>query len=149
MRIKACIAVTARCIYYREFKLILVSAKLGSRTSGGSGLALGMAFGALVAAPFGIAEAGTALLHPAVLIAGLVVALMSSVVPYSLELEALRRMPPRVFGVLMSLEPGMAALAGFVVLGQQLSARAVMGIALVVAASVGASVRARRPPRDI
>ncbi|MEV0083088.1 DMT family transporter [Saccharopolyspora sp. NPDC050642] len=116
---------------------ILVGAKLGSRTSGGSGLALGMAFGALVAAPFGIAEAGTALLHPAVLIAGLVVALMSSVVPYSLELEALRRMPPRVFGVLMSLEPAVAALAGLLVLGEMLGGWQWVAIGCVVVASVG------------
>ncbi|RKT82318.1 inner membrane transporter RhtA [Saccharopolyspora antimicrobica] len=117
---------------------ILVGAKLGSRTTGGSGLALGMAFGALVAAPFGIAEAGTALLHPAVLVAGLVVALMSSVIPYSLELEALRRMPPRVFGVLMSLEPAVAALAGLLVLGELLGTWQWVAIACVVIASVGA-----------
>ncbi|MCI2419882.1 EamA family transporter [Saccharopolyspora sp. K220] len=125
---------------------ILISAKLGSRTSGGSGLALGMAFGALVAAPLGIAEAGTALLHPAVLIAGLVVALMSSVVPYSLELEALRRMPPRVFGVLMSLEPAVAALAGLLVLGEALGAWQWVAIACVVVASVG-SVGTTKSPR--
>lgn len=129
---------------------ILVGAKLGSRTTGGSGLALGMAFGALVAAPFGIAEAGTALLHPAVLVAGLVVALMSSVIPYSLELEALRRMPPRVFGVLMSLEPAVAALAGLLVLGELLGAWQWVAIACVVIASVGAvgMTKDTRPTND-
>lgn len=76
---------------------ILVSAKLGSQTSGGSGLALGMAVGALVAVPFGVADAGSVLLDPAVLAVGLLVALMSSVVPYTLELEALRRIPPARF----------------------------------------------------
>lgn len=99
---------------------ILMGAKLGDRTTGGSGLALGMVFGALVSLPFGIPAAGTALLDPMVLAAGLVVALMSSVVPYSLELEALRRIPARVFGILMSLEPAVAALAGLVVLGEAL-----------------------------
>ncbi|WP_408641818.1 EamA family transporter [Saccharopolyspora oryzae] len=127
---------------------ILVGAKLGSRTTGGSGLALGMAFGALVAAPFGIAEAGTSLLHPAVLVAGLMVALMSSVIPYSLELEALRRMPPRVFGVLMSLEPAVAALAGLLVLGELLGAWQWVAIACVVAASVGSVSTTKNEPKD-
>ncbi|QUH01359.1 EamA family transporter [Saccharopolyspora erythraea] len=118
---------------------ILVSAKLGSRTSGGSGLALGMAVGALVAAPFGVADAGPVLLDPAVLAVGLLVALMSSVVPYTLELEALRRIPPRVFGVLMSLEPAVAALAGLVVLGEALGAWQWAAVGCVVIASVGAT----------
>ncbi|CAM01170.1 inner membrane transporter RhtA [Saccharopolyspora erythraea NRRL 2338] len=118
---------------------ILVSAKLGSQTSGGSGLALGMAVGALVAVPFGVADAGSVLLDPAVLAVGLLVALMSSVVPYTLELEALRRIPPRVFGVLMSLEPAVAALAGLVVLGEALGAWQWVAIGCVVVASVGAT----------
>ncbi|WP_228045925.1 EamA family transporter [Saccharopolyspora montiporae] len=122
---------------------ILMGAKLGSRTSGGSGLALGMAVGAAVAAPFGVADAGSALLDPRVLAAGLVVALLSSVIPYSLELEALRRMPPRVFGVLMSLEPAVAALAGLVVLGELLGGWQWVAITCVVAASVGSTRSAR------
>ena len=76
--------------------------------------------------------------------AALVVALASSVLPYSLELEALRRLPASVFGVLMSLEPAVAALAGFVVLGQDLGARDLVAIAMVVAASAGAAVLSRR-----
>jgi inner membrane transporter RhtA len=67
--------------------------------------------------------------------------MLSSAIPYSLEVEALRRIATSVFGVLMSLEPAVAALAGFLVLGQQLGARALVGIALVVIASVGASRR--------
>jgi len=74
-----------------------------------------------------------------------VVALASSVIPYSLELDALRRIPARVFGVLMSLEPGVAALAGFVVLGQALGATDLLAIALVVAASAGAAAGAEGP----
>ena len=76
------------------------------------------------------------------------VAMLSSAIPYSLELEALRRLPAHVFGVLMSLEPGMAALAGFVVLGEVLGLREVVAIGLVVAASAGAAraARAGRPP---
>ena len=85
-----------------------------------------MVAGALLVAPFGIADAGGELLEPELLGVLLAVALASSVLPYSLELEALRRLPERVFGVLMSLEPAVAALAGFVVLGQDL-ARARLG----------------------
>lgn len=118
---------------------ILMGAKLGSRTSGGSGLALGMAFGALVATPIGAPEVGAELLRPEVLAAGIVVALMSSVIPYSLELEALRRMPPRLFGVLMSLEPAVAALAGLVVLQEWLGPWQWVAICCVVVASVGAT----------
>ena len=72
--------------------------------------------------------------------------MLSSAIPYSFELEALRRLAVSVFGVLMSLEPAMAALAGFIVLGQNLSARALAGIALVVAASIGASRESRKAP---
>jgi inner membrane transporter RhtA len=70
--------------------------------------------------------------------------MLSSAIPYSFEVEALRRIAPSVFGVLMSIEPAMAALAGFVVLGQSLSAREGIGIALVVVASAGASLASRR-----
>ncbi|GAA2800852.1 DMT family transporter [Saccharopolyspora taberi] len=118
---------------------ILLGAKLGEHTSGGSGLALGMAFGAVVALPFGVAGAGSALLDPAVLAVGLLVALMSSVIPYSLDVEALRRIPPRVFGVLMSLGPAIAALAGLVVLGEALGIAQWVAVGCVVLASVGAT----------
>jgi inner membrane transporter RhtA len=77
---------------------------------------------------------------------GVVVGLLSSAIPYSFENEALRRMATNVFGVLMSLEPAMAALAGFVVLGQSLTTRECVGIALVMLASAGASRRAREAP---
>src|SRR4051812_22904604 len=101
-----------------------------------------MGFGALVAAPAGIAQGGAELLHPALLAGGLVVALASSVIPYSLEMVALRTLPAAVFGVLMSLEPAMAALAGFIVLGQDLAATDAFAIGLVVAASAGATLGA-------
>ncbi|GAA0261097.1 EamA family transporter [Saccharothrix mutabilis subsp. mutabilis] len=122
---------------------ILLTAALGSRTSDGKGLALAMVFGALVALPFGVAEAGTALLDPVVLIAGTAVALMSSVVPYSLELEALRRIPPRVFGILMSLEPAVAAVAGLLLLHEALRPAQWVAVCCVVLASVGATRSAR------
>ncbi|CRK55903.1 Integral membrane protein [Alloactinosynnema sp. L-07] len=122
---------------------ILLSAALGSRSSDGSGLALAMACAGLVAAPFGIADAGSALLSPTVLVVGLGVALMSSVIPYSLELEALRKIPPRVFGVLMSMEPAVAAVAGLLVLSEALTPLQWVAICCVVAASAGATRTAR------
>ncbi|MGB3439670.1 MAG: EamA family transporter [Actinophytocola sp.] len=118
---------------------ILLSAALGRHTDDGGGLALGMALAALMVAPVGIADSGTALLEPWVLAVGLGVALLSSVIPYSLELEALRRIPPRVFGVLMSLEPAVAALVGLIVLGEILGPVQWVAVLLVVAASAGAT----------
>jgi inner membrane transporter RhtA len=118
---------------------ILLAVRTGRVFPGSSGLAIAMVVGALVIAPLGIAQAGSELLRPELLAAGAAVALASSVIPYSLELEALRRLPARVFGVLMSLEPAAAALAGLVVLGQHLGAREWAAIALVIAACAGAS----------
>ncbi|WP_245238773.1 EamA family transporter [Streptomyces sp. MZ04] len=123
---------------------ILVGAALGRHTTEGNGLALGMAVAALVAVPFGVAGSGTALIQPWVLIAGLGVALLSSVIPYSLDLEALRKIPPRVFGILMSLEPAMAALIGLIVLQESLRVSQWIAVLCVVAASAGAA-RGTRP----
>jgi inner membrane transporter RhtA len=120
---------------------ILLSARVGAVFPGGSGLALGMVVGTLVVAPAGIAAARSALLEPGLLLAAAGVALLSSVIPYSFELEALRRLPAGVFGVLMALEPAVAALAGLVVLGQDLGPTELVAIACVVAASAGATVR--------
>ncbi|MEU6339379.1 EamA family transporter [Streptomyces sp. NPDC046977] len=122
---------------------VLVGAALGRHTTEGRGLALGMAVGALVALPFGVADSGTALVQPWVLLAGLGVGLLSSVIPYSLDLEALRRIPPRVFGILMSLEPAMAALIGLVVLQESLRWTQWIAVVCVVAASAGATRGAR------
>jgi inner membrane transporter RhtA len=127
---------------------ILVQARLGRAFSDGSGLALAMLVATVVAIPDGVIEGGSALLHPGVLEIGLAVGLLSSVIPYSLELQVLRRMSPGVFGVLMSIEPAAAALAGAVILGQQLSTREVIGMALVSAASLGASVLGGRERSD-
>jgi inner membrane transporter RhtA len=118
---------------------ILLSARTGRVFPGGTGLALAMAVGALVVLPAGVIEGGSALVDPVLAAGALAVALASSVIPYSLELEALRRLPAAVFGVLMSLEPAVAALAGLVVLGQALAAREWVAVALVVAASAGAA----------
>jgi inner membrane transporter RhtA len=122
---------------------ILLSQRVGRSFGGASGLAVAMAVGALLAAPVGIAQAGGALLRPGLLAAAAAVALASSVIPYSLEMEALRRLPARVFGILMSLEPVVAALAGLAVLGQALSVRDWLAVALVIAASAGATAGTR------
>jgi inner membrane transporter RhtA len=92
-----------------------------------------------VLAPVGISSGGLALLDPRLLLAGFGVAMLSSAIPFSLELEALRKLPARVFGVLMSLEPAVAALVGFVVLGERLGTRSLAAIVLVTVAAAGAS----------
>jgi inner membrane transporter RhtA len=129
---------------------ILLNARVGRAFRGGGGLAIAMAVGTLPLIPAGIADAGTGLLRPDLLGISFAVAMLSSVVPYSLELEALRRIRPQLFGVLMSLEPAMAALAGLVVIGQELSAVDVVAITLVVTASAGATFGTRGPtPVDV
>jgi inner membrane transporter RhtA len=118
---------------------ILLNARLGAAFEGSSGLTLAMCVASVAALPTGIVAAGRHLFEPASLALGSAVGILSSAIPYSFEVEALRRIKPSVFGVLMSLEPAVAALAGLLVLGQSLGARALIGIALVVVASVGAS----------
>ena len=126
---------------------IVLSARIGRAFSGGDGLALAMLVAAAVLLIPGVAAAGDDLLDPTVLGVGLAVAVLSSALPYSLELEALRRLPQGTFGVLMSLEPAVAALVGFVGLDQGLAASEVVAIVLVVAASAGA-LRAAPPPAE-
>src|SRR4051812_1355950 len=118
---------------------ILLSARTGRAWPGATGLAFAMGFGALVALPAGVSQGGSELLQPAILGVGGLVALASSVIPYSLEMEALRTLPEGVFGVLMSLEPAIASLAGFLVLGQGLRAIDAVAIGFVVVASAGAT----------
>ncbi len=125
---------------------ILLSARVGKAFTGGTGLALAMCVAAAIGLPFGIASGGSQLLAPRSLLLGSAVGMLSSAIPYSLEVEALRRIDPGVFAVLMSLEPAVAALAGFVVLGQSLGLRALIGVMLVVLASLGASRGVRKAP---
>lgn len=127
---------------------ILLSARVGRAFPGASGLALSMAAGAVMLVPVGVADGGADLLVPGVLALGLAVAMMSSAIPYTLEMEALRRMPVGVFGVMMSTEPAVGALAGFIVLDEGLATRELVAILLVVAATAGAARNAHVPPRD-
>jgi inner membrane transporter RhtA len=124
---------------------ILLSAETGRRFPGASGLAVAMVVSAVIDLPIAIAHAGTQLLTPTVLGMGAAVALLSSALPYSLELAALRRLTPRAFGILMSLDPGIAAAAGLVILGQRLSAIELAALVLVMAANVGSTLSDRTP----
>ncbi|MBA2395758.1 MAG: EamA family transporter [Ktedonobacteraceae bacterium] len=119
---------------------ILCSARVGRSFSGGRGLALAVAIATIIIAPFGILNGGVALLTPRVLLTGVGIAILSSLIPFSLELEALRRLPSRVFGVLMSIEPAVATLIGFLVLHEAIGLREIIAIALIVTASAGVSL---------
>ena len=125
---------------------ILLSAEVGRRFPRLDGLALAMAVATALTLPAGVATSGGELLHPAVLATGAGVAVLSSLAPYSLELLALRRLEASTFAVLTSLGPAIAALAGFVVLGQALGAADALAVLLVVAAGVGAVRAARTGP---
>jgi inner membrane transporter RhtA len=123
---------------------ILLTARTGRVFPGGNGLALAMIVAAVLILPVGIADGGGNLLSLHILAAGAAVAILSSLIPYSLEFEALKRMPAHVFGVLMSLEPAMAAIAGLIVLDEVLKANEWAGMALVIVASAGATRFATR-----
>ncbi|EGD53746.1 EamA family transporter [Gordonia neofelifaecis] len=124
---------------------ILASARLGARVHGVDGLSAAMVVAAVVIVPVGLFQAAPAVSgDPALLAAFAGVAVLTSVIPYALEFTALKRISTRVFGVLSSLGPAVAAFAGFVVLGQSLDARQLGAIALVVAASAGVVATSRR-----
>ena len=118
---------------------IVLSARVGKAIPGVEGLAWAMAIGGLLLMPIGVLSAGSTLLQPRVLIMGLGVAILSSALPYSLEMAALRSLPLNVFGVLKSLEPVAASLAGLLVLGETLTLRAILAIILISLAAAGVS----------
>ncbi len=123
---------------------IVTSARVGQVLPGTDGLAIALAFAALLVLPFGISGASGVLDRPSLLVAALGVAVLSSVISYGLELAALRRIPTQVFGILMSLEPAAAAVAGLVVLGEELGAREVLALLLVSLASGGITLARRK-----
>jgi inner membrane transporter RhtA len=123
---------------------IVFSAKLGGLVPGTGGLAVSLAVAALLVLPFGAPGAGAVLSRPTLLIGATAVALLSSVFSYGLEINALRRIPTRVFGILMSLEPAAAAIAGLLILGQRLDAVEVVALLLVTLASAGVTVGGQR-----
>lgn len=122
---------------------ILAGARMGRTVQGRGGLAVALTVGALALLPFGAGGAVHLTARPAMVLVAMATALMASVVPYSLELSALRRIPRRAFGILLSLEPGIAAFAGWLLLSQRIGVVSVIAIAVVVAASIGSTVTAR------
>jgi inner membrane transporter RhtA len=125
---------------------ILQSDRVGSRYPGLGAAAISAAIAAALLAPLGIAQGGGELLTPTSLSVGLAVGVLSSAIPCAFEMEALRRLPRAVFGVLMSLEPAVATTIGFLVLSQDLALVEVVAIALVVIACAGALRSAATPP---
>lgn len=124
---------------------IIFGKKAGEGTHGGQTAAVGMLFAALVTIPFGIVDAGDRLLQWQVLPLGLAVAIFSSALPYSLEMYSLKRIPIKTFGILMSLEPVVAALAGAAFLKEILTPIQTVAIGSIVAASLGSALTARKP----
>jgi len=110
---------------------------------GGQAISLGLLFAALLVVPFGVATSGAALLQPELLLAGLLVGAVSSALPYSLEMLALRRLPPASFGIALATEPAVAALMGMVLLHEQLSGGQWFALLCIVAAAMGSA--ASRP----
>jgi len=124
---------------------IILSRATGRRFPGASGLTIAMLVAAVVIVPVGVTAGRGALLRPSILAIGLAIGLLSSIIPYTLELEALRRVPARVFGIWMSLEPAVAALVGLVMLGQALAVSEWAAIVCVMVACAGAARGSARP----
>lgn len=122
---------------------VLAGARMGKTVEGRGGLAVALAIGALALLPFGARGAMHITDRPALVLVAVCTSLMGSVVPYTLELSALRRIPRRAFGILLSLEPGIAAFAGWLLLSQHVGLVSMLAIAVVVAASVGSTATAR------
>jgi inner membrane transporter RhtA len=127
---------------------ILLTKRVGARWPGLEGLSVSLVVAALVTLPVGVAAAGTELLAPDILLAGVGLALLIPLLPYVFELVSLRRLPTALFGVIMSLEPAIAALLGFLVLDQALAATGIVAIALVSVASAGATLSTHVAPVD-
>jgi inner membrane transporter RhtA len=127
---------------------ILLTKRVGARWPGFEGLSVSLVVAALLTLPVGVASAGAELVGPDVLLAGIGLALLIPLLPYVFELVALRRLPTALFGVIMSLEPAIAALLGFLILDQALASTGIVAIALVSVASAGATLSTRVPPVD-
>jgi inner membrane transporter RhtA len=123
---------------------IIVGQKVGDRVHGGKAVALGMAFSTIFTVPIGMAFAGAVLWSPTIMLYGLGIGILASAIPYALEMMALKAMPAKTFGLMMSLEPAVAALLGLVILHELLTGLQWLAVALVIVASAGSSLTARR-----
>lgn len=124
--------------------LYIIFGKIAGNVHGGQATSLGLTVAALVVVPVGVAHAGTTLLNPSLILAGVAVGILSSALPYSLEMVALRRLPQKTFGVLLSMEPAMGALAGVIILNEHLTSIQWLAIASIIVASAGCAATARR-----
>jgi inner membrane transporter RhtA len=123
---------------------ILLGQRVGAAFTGLDGLAVALGISSMLMIPVGLVQGGAHLLRPGVLLGGFAVAMMSSAIPYSLEITALRRLSSAAFGLLMSLDPAIAAIAGVLVLHQSLQLRTTAAVLMVVAASAGSTLTTRR-----
>jgi inner membrane transporter RhtA len=124
---------------------IIFGKRAGALVAGGGATALGMLMAALTVTPSGLWAADARLQNPVVWRQGLIIALLSSAIPYSIEMMALRRIPAKTFGIFMSLEPALAACSGFVILGERLTSLQWSAILSVIVASTGSSMTSRQP----
>ncbi|SDA40740.1 MULTISPECIES: EamA family transporter [unclassified Janthinobacterium] len=125
----------------------IIFGKRASHLHAGHSVSLGLAMAALVVVPVGVAHSGAALLSPVVLAVGLGVAFVSSAIPISLEMVALKRLTPQAFGIMSSMEPAVAAMLAFILLDERLGAAQWLAIAMIMAASMGSSYMAQRQRR--
>lgn len=124
---------------------IIFGRRVGAAVHGGTATALGMAVAALVVLPFGVVHSGMDLLAWNVLPTGIAVAILSSAFPYSLEMIALKKLPAHTFGILMSMEPAVAAISGLLFLSEKLSAFQWLALGLIILASAGSTMSAKSP----
>lgn len=128
---------------------ILLSKRAGARLPGQLAVTVGMLFAALAVLPFGILEGNLLSMTPYLLLLSITLAILSSVLPFSLEMQALRTLPPRTFSILMSLEPAMAAVVGLLLLGEHLKVSQWLAVACIVIASSGAALKGKETPISV
>lgn len=119
---------------------IILAGRVSHRITGNDGLAIGMCVAAVAMLPFAAPALPVLVANPLVLLAAVAVALLSTTIPFTLEFEALKRLPARSYGVLVSLEPAVAALVGALFLGERIGMQGIIAVTCVVIAAVGITV---------